>query len=73
MSEGVIAKLIVNDIRNQPAMKPKAIQAKIEERYNLLATDDQCRKARKKALDIIQAEYDEQFARIKDYKLEILE
>ncbi|KAL0719454.1 hypothetical protein Bca4012_068778 [Brassica carinata] len=73
MSEGVIAKLIVNEIRNQPAMKPKAIQAKIEERYNLLATDDQCRKARKKALDIIRAEYDEQFARIKDYKLEILE
>lgn len=72
LSEGVIAKLILNDIMNQPSMKPKAIRAQIEGCYNLLATDNQCRKARKKALGLIQAEYDEQFARIKHYKLEIL-
>ncbi|CAH2070329.1 unnamed protein product [Thlaspi arvense] len=30
----VIAKMLLNDIRRNPTMKPKAMQAAIEEKYN---------------------------------------
>ena len=47
-------------------MKPKAIKDQIQLRYDLNSSDDQCRKSRKKGVDLIQAEYDEQFCRIKE-------
>ena len=46
---------------------------KMEERYHLTVSNDQCRKAKAKALFVIQDEQDEQFARIKDYRLALIE
>lgn len=66
-----IAKLFLNEVREDPEMKPKAIQDQIQLHYDLNPSDDQCQKARKKCLDIFQAKYDEQFRRIKDYEVEI--
>uniref|UniRef100_A0A1J3G2U0 MULE transposase domain-containing protein n=1 Tax=Noccaea caerulescens TaxID=107243 RepID=A0A1J3G2U0_NOCCA len=68
----IIAKLFLNEIRRDPTMKPKAMQAALEEKHNLIVTNDQCRKARKTSLSMIQDEQDEQFSRLKDYKTEIL-
>lgn len=71
LSDSRIAKLFLNELREDPEMKPKAIQDQIQLRYDLNPSDDQCRNARKKGLNLIQAEYDEQFRRIKDYEVEI--
>ncbi|RIA04675.1 hypothetical protein BRARA_K01065 [Brassica rapa] len=64
--------MFLNEVREDPEMKPKAFQDQIHMRYDLNPSYDQCRKAKKKALDLIQAEHDEQFRRIKDYEIEIL-
>ncbi|XP_010497231.1 PREDICTED: uncharacterized protein LOC104774293, partial [Camelina sativa] len=72
VKDGIIAKLLLNDIRKDPTYKPKTMQDTLEERYNLIVTPDQCRKAKRKALSMIQDEHDEQFSRIKDYRLELL-
>jgi len=69
----IIVDMFLNDIRQDPTFKVKAMQKAIEERYSLIASSDQCRKARGKALKMIQDEYDEQFARIHDYKEQLLE
>ena len=69
----VIANMFLNDVRKDPSYKPKAMQEAIEDHYNLIVSNDQCRKAKAKALKIIQDEHDEQFARIHDYKLQLLE
>lgn len=39
----------------------------------MIVSNDQCIKAKKKALNVIQVEHDEQYSRIKDYEVEILE
>lgn len=69
----VITKLFLDDIRTDPDMKPKAIQRQIEQRFNLIATIDKCKKAKTKATDIIKRDNEEQFSRLKDYRLAILE
>ena len=73
MKDGVIAKLLLDDIRKYSTTKPKAIQETIEDRYNLVVTNDQCRKVKAKALSAIEDEHEEQFARLKDYRLELIE
>ncbi|XP_048631449.1 uncharacterized protein LOC125606422 [Brassica napus] len=69
----VITKLFLDDIRTDPDMKPMAIQRQIEQRFNLITTIDKCKKAKAKAIDIINRDYEEQFSRLKDYRLAILE
>ncbi|XP_010463024.1 PREDICTED: uncharacterized protein LOC104743671 [Camelina sativa] len=73
IKSGVLAQLFLNDIRKDPTFKAKAMQDAIEERYTIVATYDQCRTARAKALKMIQEEYDEQFARLHDYMEHLLE
>ncbi|XP_013633062.1 PREDICTED: uncharacterized protein LOC106338690 [Brassica oleracea var. oleracea] len=73
LTDHVIAKLLINEIRHDNALMPRFIQEIIEDRYNLTVTHDIARKARKRALEMISDEFDEQFARIKDYKEKILE
>ncbi|XP_056849556.1 uncharacterized protein LOC108824591 isoform X2 [Raphanus sativus] len=73
LTDSVIGKLLINDVRHDNTLMPRAIQDLIQERYNLTVTHDIARKARKRALDMISEEFDEQFARIKDYKDQILE
>ena len=67
----IIAKLALNKIRKDPKLKPKAMQAKMEEKYKVIVSNDQCRKAKQQALRMVQDEHDEQFARLKDYKMEV--
>lgn len=73
ITQEVIARLFVNDIRENPKLMPKKIQEEIQKRWNLIASNDQCRKAKGRALEIIQKEHDEQYSRLKDYRLELLE
>ena len=73
LKDGVIAKLLLDDIRKYPSYKPKAMQELVEDRFGLVVSNDQCRKAKAKALSIIEAEHEEQFARLKDYRLELIE
>ncbi|VVB07818.1 unnamed protein product [Arabis nemorensis] len=56
-----------------PTYKPKKIQEEIEDRYNLVVSNDQCRKAKGKALAAVQEEHDLRFSKIKDYKQHISE
>lgn len=72
LTDHVIAKLLLNEIRHDNALAPRHIQEIIEDKYNLTVTHDIARKARKRALNMISDEFDEQFARIKDYKEHIL-
>ncbi|XP_056858366.1 uncharacterized protein LOC130507717 [Raphanus sativus] len=72
LSDTIIAKMFLNEVRNDPLMKPKVIQEQIQLRYELITSIDQCGKAKNKALELIQDEYDEQYRRIKDYEAEIL-
>jgi len=51
----------------------KPLQEKRAERYHLTISNDQGKKAKAKALSIIQDEQDEQFARIKLYRLALIE
>ena len=51
----------------------KPLQEKRAERYHLTISNDQGKKAKPKALSIIQDEQDEQFARIKVYRLALIE
>ncbi|KAG7533687.1 Transposase MuDR plant [Arabidopsis thaliana x Arabidopsis arenosa] len=71
LTQAVIARLFLNDLRSNPNFKPKVIQEQIQQRWNLIASRDQCRKAKAVALEIIQKEHDEQFSRVQDYQLEI--
>ncbi|XP_024011246.1 uncharacterized protein LOC112086517 [Eutrema salsugineum] len=73
IKDGVIARLFLNDIKRNPDYRPSDMQDAFENKYNIFVTNDQCRKAKRKALDIIQAEHDEQFARLKDYRLALID
>ncbi|KAF3501818.1 hypothetical protein F2Q69_00041206 [Brassica cretica] len=72
VKDGVIAKLFLNDFRRNPDLMPQAMQQTLEDRYDLVVTHNQCRKAKGKALKMIQDEDDEQFARFRDYETELL-
>lgn len=61
MSDIEIANMFINNVRNDLKLRLIVIQQQIQERYNLVAKCDQCRKAKTKALNQIQAEFDEQF------------
>ena len=73
LKSAVICKLFLNDIRTDPELKPRFIQDQIEQRYKLIATIDKCKKGKAKAIDIINHDHEEQFSRLKDYRLALLE
>ena len=73
IAQEVIAKLFVDDIRNDPNIKPKETMEDIQKHWKLTATMDQCRHAKERALEIIKEEHDQQFSRLRDYRLELLE
>ncbi|XP_020872445.1 uncharacterized protein LOC110226135 [Arabidopsis lyrata subsp. lyrata] len=73
ITQEVIARLFVNDVRDNPNIMPKNIREEIQKRWGLIASGDQCRKAKARALEMIQEEHDEQYSRLKDYRLELLE
>ncbi|XP_024013228.1 uncharacterized protein LOC112087550 [Eutrema salsugineum] len=72
LSQEVIAKLFVNELRDNPKYMPREIQSEIQKRWHLTTTIDQCRKAKKRALEMIQEEHDLQFSRLRDYRLELI-
>ncbi|XP_019087453.1 PREDICTED: uncharacterized protein LOC104728174 [Camelina sativa] len=73
ITQEVIARLFLDEFRENPKLIPKVIQADMMKRWNLIAPGDQCRKAKARALEIIQEEHDEQYSRLKDYRLELLD
>lgn len=58
LTDSVIGKLLINDVRHDNTLMPRAIQDLTQERYNLTVTHDIARKARKRALDMISEEFD---------------
>ncbi|XP_019093372.1 PREDICTED: uncharacterized protein LOC109129544 [Camelina sativa] len=69
-----IARLFLDKIRDNPEyFMPMKMEEIIKERWKISVTRHQCQAARKKALIWIDKEYDEQFARLRDYAAEILE
>lgn len=50
----------------------RVIQDIIQDRHQLTVTHDIARKARKKALEMINDEFDQQFASMKEYKATFL-
>uniref|UniRef100_A0A1J3G5W3 SWIM-type domain-containing protein n=2 Tax=Noccaea caerulescens TaxID=107243 RepID=A0A1J3G5W3_NOCCA len=63
--------MFIHELRNDPQLKPIYMQNKIHELYNVAPSHDQCRKAKKKALEMIEKEFNEQYARMKDYRDEL--
>ncbi|KAG7572918.1 hypothetical protein ISN44_As09g012580 [Arabidopsis suecica] len=69
-----IARLFVDKIRDSPEFyMPAKIEEIIMENWKISVTRNQCQSARKKALQWIEKEYDDQFARLRDYAAEIVE
>ncbi|KAG7593878.1 Zinc finger SWIM-type [Arabidopsis thaliana x Arabidopsis arenosa] len=69
-----IARLFVDKIReNLEFYMPAKIEELIKEQWKISVTRNQCQAARKKARQWIEKEYDDQFARLRDYAAEILE
>ncbi|CAN6846262.1 unnamed protein product, partial [Brassica oleracea] len=58
---------------DDPKIMPKEILVDIQKRWELTVTIDQCRNAKTRALEMIKEENDQQFSRLKDYRLELLE
>ncbi|CAA7036714.1 unnamed protein product [Microthlaspi erraticum] len=71
LSQQVICDMFINELRNDPSLKPVDMQQKIHDLYNVAPSHNQCRKAKKKALELIEAEYDKQYSRMKDYRDEL--
>ncbi|XP_019082513.1 PREDICTED: uncharacterized protein LOC104704215 [Camelina sativa] len=69
----VICKMFLDDIRTDPDYGPKRMQQEIEKNYNLIVSIDKCKNAKKKAVEIIDREHKEQFSRLKDYRLALLQ
>ncbi|XP_020890951.1 uncharacterized protein LOC110230940, partial [Arabidopsis lyrata subsp. lyrata] len=69
-----IARLFVDKIRDNPEFNmPAKLEEIIMEQWKISVTRNQCQSARKKALQWIEKEFDDQFARLRDYAAEILE
>ncbi|XP_020877753.1 uncharacterized protein LOC110227560 [Arabidopsis lyrata subsp. lyrata] len=69
-----IARLFVDKIRDNPEFyMPAKIEELIKEQWKISVTRNQCQAARKKARQWIEKEYDEQFARLRDYAAEIFD
>ncbi|WZZ09051.1 hypothetical protein YC2023_094972 [Brassica napus] len=73
ITQEVIAKLFKDDLRDDPKIMPKEILVDIQKRWELTVTIDQCRNAKTRALEMIKEENDQQFSRLRDYRVELLE
>lgn len=71
MSDSHIARIFLNEVRENLEIKPKVFQDQIQLRYDLNPSNDQCRKEKKKAFDLIQDQYDKKIRKVKDNKIEI--
>lgn len=71
MSDSHIARMFLNEVRENLEINPKVLQDQIQLRYDLNPSNDQCRKEKKKAFDLIQDQYNKKFRKIKDNKIEI--
>ncbi|KAG7547764.1 hypothetical protein ISN44_As12g029760 [Arabidopsis suecica] len=70
--EGV--RLFVDKIKDNPKFyMPSKIEELIKEQWKINVTRNQCQATRKKAGQWIEKEYDDQFARLRDYAAEILD
>ncbi|XP_033136844.1 uncharacterized protein LOC103839506 [Brassica rapa] len=70
----VIARLFVDKIREEMEYyMPKKMEEIIKERWKISVSRPQCQAARNKALRWIDKEYEQQFARLRDYAAEIME
>ena len=67
----VVADLFLEDIRRDPDMCAQEIKDEMKRRYNIIISPAQSQVARRLIFDKLQAETDEQFARLKDYEHEI--
>ncbi|KAF2604678.1 hypothetical protein F2Q70_00027175 [Brassica cretica] len=67
----VIADLFLEDIRRDPEMSAPEIKDEMKRRYNIIISPPQSQVARRMIFDKLQAETNEQFARLRDYEHEI--
>ncbi|XP_024013301.1 uncharacterized protein LOC112087589 [Eutrema salsugineum] len=68
----VIARLFVDKIREEPEyFMPMKIEELVIEKWKIFVSRPQCQHARNKALAWIEREYEEKFARLRDYAKEI--
>ncbi|XP_009140734.3 uncharacterized protein LOC103864720 [Brassica rapa] len=67
----VVADLFLEDIRRDPEMSAPEIKDEMKRRYNIIISPAQSQVARRLIFDKLQAETDEQFARLRDYEHEI--
>ncbi|XP_010450210.1 PREDICTED: uncharacterized protein LOC104732376 [Camelina sativa] len=68
----VIADLFLEDIRRDPEMSGLEIKDEMKRRYNIIISPNQAKVARRRVFDKLQAECDEQFARLRDYELHLI-
>lgn len=67
----VIADIFLEDIRRDPEMSAPEIKDEMKRRYNIIISPPQSQVARRMVFDKLQAETNEQFARLRDYEAEI--
>ncbi|XP_010507221.1 PREDICTED: uncharacterized protein LOC104783817 [Camelina sativa] len=67
----IIDDLFLEDIRRDPEMSGSEIKYEMKRRYNIIISPNQAKVARRRILDRLQAECDEQFSRLRDYELQL--
>lgn len=67
----VVADLFLEDIRRDPEMSAPEMKDEMKRRYNIIISPAQAQVARRLIFDKLQAETDEQFARLRDYEYEM--
>ena len=72
LKQGIIAWLYRERLTKNPKITKQEMVAEILREYNLNVTEDQCSKAKTKILRERKATHEEHFARIWDYRAEIL-
>ncbi|KAF3593988.1 hypothetical protein DY000_02025492 [Brassica cretica] len=67
----VIADIFLEDIRRDPEMSAPEIKDEMKRRYNIIISSPQSQVSRRMVFDKLQAETNDQFARLGDYEAEI--
>ena len=67
----VVADLFLEDIRRDPEMSAPEMKDEMKRRYNIIISPAQAQVASRLIFDKLQAETDEQFARLRDYEYEM--
>ncbi|XP_013594887.1 PREDICTED: uncharacterized protein LOC106303068 [Brassica oleracea var. oleracea] len=67
----VIADIFLEDIIRDPEMSVPEIKDEMKRRYNIIISPPKSQVARRMVFDKLQAETNEQFARLRDYEAEI--